>query len=68
MVVQVMRLNSSEDRGNEHRINGGPRLDYYYPLPETSTLEMEVEGHCFLLQFRGGFWYIKPGGNDYKYS
>ena len=37
-------------------------------LPETSTIEMEIEGHCSLLHFRGGFWYIKPGGNDYKYS
>ena len=40
----------------------------YISLPETSTLEMEIEGHYFLLQFRGGFWYMKPGGNDYKYS
>ena len=37
-------------------------------LPKTSTIEMEIEGHCSLLQFRGGFWYMKPGGNDYKYS
>ena len=40
----------------------------YSALPETSTIEMEIEGHCSLLHFRGGFWYIKPGGNDYKYS
>ena len=40
MVVQVMRLNSSEDRGNEHRINGGPRPNYYYQSygPKTTKI------------------------------
>ena len=33
-----------------------PSESLFLALPETSTLEMEVEGHCFLLQFRGGFW------------
>ena len=37
MVMQVMRLNSSEDRGNEHRINRGPTPNYYYQSYEPKT-------------------------------
>ena len=40
MVVQVMKLNSSADRGNEHRINGGPRPNYYYQSYEPKTTKI----------------------------
>ena len=40
MVVQVMGLNSSEERGNEHRINGGPRPNYYYQSDEPKTIKI----------------------------
>ena len=31
IIRQVMRLNSSEERGNEHHINGGPTQNCYEP-------------------------------------
>ena len=40
MVVQVMRLNSSEDRGNEHRINGRLRPNCYYQSYEPKTTKI----------------------------
>ena len=47
MVVQVMRLNSSEDRGNEHRINGGPRPNYHYQSYEPSVVVWVVVVHYY---------------------
>ena len=67
--VGVVSLLHDGDDGlyNQLRMSLG-EISYFLSLPETSTIEMEIVGHCSLLQFCGGFWYIKPGGNDYEYS
>ena len=40
IVVQVMKLNSSADRGNDYRINGGPRPNYHYHSYEPKTTKI----------------------------
>ena len=66
-MVSLTEIKKGQKWAKKHE-NAKKREKYRVTLPETSTIEMEIEGHCSLLQFCGGFWYMKPGGNDYKYS